>query len=77
MYKGFISRYPEYSIPLVIQIIDSANITEVRVHKKVLFHLEIYFKFFIFFNSFFKKIFALMTLSQTINNQMVFLLYYY
>ena len=35
MYKGFISRYPEYSIPIIIQIIDSASSNEVKVHKKV------------------------------------------
>lgn len=35
MYKGFITRYPEHSLPLIIQIIDSANINEVKIHKKV------------------------------------------
>jgi len=35
MYKGFITRYPEHSIPIIIQIIDSASLCDIRVNKKV------------------------------------------
>lgn len=49
MYKQFLIRFPDQSIPLTMQIIDSVNNAESKV---------------------FKKTSALITLNQTVNNQM-------
>lgn len=35
MYKEYLVRYPAYSIPLVIQMIDSVSSPDVKLHKKV------------------------------------------
>ena len=34
MYKEYLIRYPSYSIPLIIQMIDSASVPDVKLHKK-------------------------------------------
>ncbi len=37
MYKEFLIRFPEQSIPLTIQIIDSVSNNDVKIFKKVNF----------------------------------------